>query len=302
MTAVPRTPIRREDRRRWADSYASWAGQLISPARAAELLPGFCAEVGLPAAAGEFQEALQGKLAAQCAATDAGYPDNPDLVIDDEGRPSLKTHRAPRPTETSLALESALRERMPERTLLGILARTAHWLAKRCPPVRVTGAPGCNWPMTSVPASPWPASHRAPVPTASARNRVPLQFRRAGLVERLIAAGVEITDDGDLPRWRRRPRLWPPRRGAPTRSWFTSTSTRSIPPDFAAGQLPHFNLGQSFDSAMTCLAAFCAHPRLAFPRPPRRVTPSMSRAWWASGRACTFPSPWPSRWSSPTVT
>ena len=29
--------------------------------------------------------------------------------------------------------------------------------------------------------------------------------------------------------------------------------------DFAAGQLPHFNLGQSFDSAMTCLAAFCAH-------------------------------------------
>ena len=55
-------------------------------------------------------------------------PDNADLVIDDEGRPSLKTHRAPRPAETSLALEAALRERMPERTLLGILARTAHWL------------------------------------------------------------------------------------------------------------------------------------------------------------------------------
>ena len=30
--------------------------------------------------------------------------------------------------ESSLALEAALRERMPERTLLGILARTAHWL------------------------------------------------------------------------------------------------------------------------------------------------------------------------------
>jgi Tn3 transposase DDE domain len=84
--------------------------------------------VGLPATAGEFREALQGKLAAQCAATDAGYPDNADLVIDDEGRPSLKTHRASHPTETSLALEAALRERMPERTLLSILARTAHWL------------------------------------------------------------------------------------------------------------------------------------------------------------------------------
>ena len=71
---------------------------------------------------------LETRLAAQCAATDAGYPDNADLVIDEAGRPSLKQYRAPAPTETALALEAALRERMPERTLLGILARTAHWL------------------------------------------------------------------------------------------------------------------------------------------------------------------------------
>jgi arginase len=31
------------------------------------------------------------------------------------------------------------------------------------------------------------------------QEQAPLQFRRAGLVERLIAAGIEITDDGDLP-------------------------------------------------------------------------------------------------------
>ena len=111
-----------------ADSYADWAAQLISPARCAQLLPGFCAEVGLPSTAREFREALQDKLAGQCAEADAGYPDNADLVIDDDGRPSLKKYRAPRPTEMSVALEAALRERMPERTLLGILARTAHWL------------------------------------------------------------------------------------------------------------------------------------------------------------------------------
>ena len=34
-------------------------------------------------------------------------------------------------TETALALEAALRERMPERTLLGILARTAHWRGRQ---------------------------------------------------------------------------------------------------------------------------------------------------------------------------
>lgn len=49
-------------------------------------------------------------------------------MIDDAGRPSLKQYRAPRPTDTALALEAALRRRMPERTLLGVLARTAHWL------------------------------------------------------------------------------------------------------------------------------------------------------------------------------
>ncbi len=111
-----------------AGAYANWAAQLISPARCAELLPGFCAEVGLPATARGFREALEGKLAARCAAADAGYPDNAGLVIDDKGRPSLKKHRAARPTETAVVLEAALRERMPERTLLGILARTAHWL------------------------------------------------------------------------------------------------------------------------------------------------------------------------------
>ena len=111
-----------------AQSYASWAGQLISPERCAQLLPEFCAEVGLPAGAKGFRDALEAKLAAQCAATDAGYPDNADLVIDDAGQPSLKQYRAPRPAGTALALEAALRERMPERTLLGVLARTAHWL------------------------------------------------------------------------------------------------------------------------------------------------------------------------------
>ena len=82
----------------------------------------------MPADAKGFRDALRVKLTAQCAEADAGYPDNADLVIDDAGRPSLKQFRAPAPTETAVALEAALKERMPERTLLGILARTAHWL------------------------------------------------------------------------------------------------------------------------------------------------------------------------------
>jgi arginase len=33
--------------------------------------------------------------------------------------------------------------------------------------------------------------------------------------------------------------------------------------DLPLANYPHFNLGQSFDSAMTCLATFCANPRFA---------------------------------------
>ncbi|HEY6423742.1 MAG TPA: transposase [Pseudonocardiaceae bacterium] len=111
-----------------ACSYADWAQQLLSPEKCAELLPDFCAEVGLPSDAKGFRDALQARLTTQCAEADASYPDNADLVIDDAGTPTLKQYRAAPPTATALALEAALRERMPERTLLGILARTAHWL------------------------------------------------------------------------------------------------------------------------------------------------------------------------------
>jgi predicted secreted Zn-dependent protease len=50
-------------------------------------------------------------------------------VIDQAtGVPSLKRRRASEPAAGALALEEAVKERMPERTLLEILARTAYWL------------------------------------------------------------------------------------------------------------------------------------------------------------------------------
>ena len=111
-----------------AQAYANWADQLLSPADCARLLPAFCAEAGLPPDGARFRADLQGRLSAQCADCDGGYPDNADLVIDDQGVPSLKRYRAAPPTPTALALEAAIAERMPERTLLGIVARTGHWL------------------------------------------------------------------------------------------------------------------------------------------------------------------------------
>ena len=114
---------------RGSQAYANWAEQLLPWSDCEELLDEFCAETGLPNTARAFTEQLRTRLADQAAAVDAKYPENTDLVIDPEtGKPSLKRRRASKPAEGALALEEALKERMPERTLLEILARTAYWL------------------------------------------------------------------------------------------------------------------------------------------------------------------------------
>ncbi len=111
-----------------AQAYANWAEQLLTPAECAALLPAFCTEVGIPADGAAFRADLDRRLRLAASGCDAGYPDNADLVIDDEGVPSLKRYRAAPSWPAALGLEAAIAERMPERTLLGIVVRTGHWL------------------------------------------------------------------------------------------------------------------------------------------------------------------------------
>jgi hypothetical protein len=59
---------------------------------------------------------------------DSEYPDNADLLMDDEGRPSLKARKGKERTASALALEAAVKDRLPERSLLEILGRATRWL------------------------------------------------------------------------------------------------------------------------------------------------------------------------------
>jgi len=110
-------------------AYANWAGQLLAWESCEGLLGEFCAEAGLPETAQGFTEALRASLTAKAAEVDAGYPDNADLVIDEAtGTPSLKRRQGRDRTASAIALDEAIKERMPERSLLDIVARTASWL------------------------------------------------------------------------------------------------------------------------------------------------------------------------------
>ncbi|MFC8448944.1 hypothetical protein [Kitasatospora sp. NPDC057223] len=118
-----------------SEEYADWSERLLPWEQVEEKLPEYLAEVGLAAPEGQVPfdgralvAQLRGRLSA-AAAADGEYPDSDELFIDsDSGVPKLKARRAEKPRKSARVLEQAVKERMPERTLLGIVARTAYWI------------------------------------------------------------------------------------------------------------------------------------------------------------------------------
>jgi TnpA family transposase len=111
-----------------ADAYANYLGQLMSWEECEPLVAGYCAQAGLPATAEEFVAGLRQELTEVAARVDAGYPDNSDLVIDENGHPMLKRRRGRDRRASAIALERLVEDRMPERSVLDVLTRTAFWL------------------------------------------------------------------------------------------------------------------------------------------------------------------------------
>jgi hypothetical protein len=111
-----------------SEAYANWRSQLLSWEDCEPLVAGYCAEAGLPATAAEFRDQLQTAMGELAARVDQGYPDNTDLSIDDDGRPRLRPVKGVQRSTSALALEAAIKARLPERSLLDILTRTTRWL------------------------------------------------------------------------------------------------------------------------------------------------------------------------------
>jgi len=69
-----------------------------------------------------------GRQRAQGLLDTAGSDGYADLVIGEDGVPALKRHRSAGAPEAAERLAEAVARRMPERSLLSIVARTAYWL------------------------------------------------------------------------------------------------------------------------------------------------------------------------------
>jgi TnpA family transposase len=108
-------------------SYANWQTQLLPWEECEPMVVGYCAEAGLPSSPSEFTDGLRTRLAELAASVDSGYPGNADLVIDEEGRAVLKARKGKERRASALALEAAIEDRLPERSLLDILARVSRF-------------------------------------------------------------------------------------------------------------------------------------------------------------------------------
>jgi len=116
-----------------SDLYANWQRQLLSFADCQPYLPGYCREAGLPEDGAHFVAELKAAMKELAIQVDAGYPDNADLVIEDDGRPSLKARKGAERTASTRALEAEVKQRLPERSLLEVLG-PQHALGGLAPP------------------------------------------------------------------------------------------------------------------------------------------------------------------------
>ena len=72
---------------------------------------------------------LKERHASAAAGLDAGYAENEDLSFDKDGQPTLRRTKGKATSPEAARLGEEIRKRMPERTLIEILARTAYWWA-----------------------------------------------------------------------------------------------------------------------------------------------------------------------------
>ena len=108
-----------------SDSYASLHAQMMTWEECEAEVAGFCEQAGIPADAKTLAAFCKEKLTETAAAVDAGYPANADLRLEG-GKPVLARRKGADRRPSAIILEGAILERLPDRSLLDILARSAH--------------------------------------------------------------------------------------------------------------------------------------------------------------------------------
>ncbi len=109
-----------------SEQFVDYRSQLLSWEECEPKVAEYCQRLNLPMTAEGFVQHLRTRLTEVAAHVDRTRPENRELIINEKGEPALKRLRAKATPHGLAQLEEALREKIPERHLLDVLARIDH--------------------------------------------------------------------------------------------------------------------------------------------------------------------------------
>jgi len=113
-----------------SEQFADYRAQLLPWETCEPQVADYCQEIGLPADAHTFVAQLRERLTDVAAQVDAAFPGNKSVEITAKGEPVLKRIKAKAIPASRIALQEALRQHLPDRSVLDILWDTnedVHW-------------------------------------------------------------------------------------------------------------------------------------------------------------------------------
>jgi TnpA family transposase len=111
-----------------SESYADFREQLLSWQECQPQLESFCQNLGIPAEPDGFISHLTTWLAQTAIGVDKVCQDGTQVIISQTGEPVLKRIPALPQPPGARELEALIHQRLPERSILDILANVEHWL------------------------------------------------------------------------------------------------------------------------------------------------------------------------------
>ncbi len=110
-----------------SQDYADYREQLLSWSDCLPLLDEYCENLGWSSNPDDFVAHLKSWLDQTALKVNEGYPQNTQIVINEEGEPVLKRLKKKADNPSLQALESLIEQRMPERNLIDILKNVDYW-------------------------------------------------------------------------------------------------------------------------------------------------------------------------------
>ncbi|MGU8559755.1 Tn3 family transposase [Clostridium perfringens] len=111
-----------------SEEYADYRKQLLPWDECNNLLLDYCKELKLPPNKEDFIINLKAMLELKCNLVDKSYPDNSELIINNNGEVMIKKIKSKRDNVKSKKFKRLVEKYMPERNITEILCNIEHWV------------------------------------------------------------------------------------------------------------------------------------------------------------------------------